>query len=859
MRRAVSWIAFAPVVVLVLVGASASRAAAPIGLSEPLIVHAQAASDLEKLAARELLRYLYRGSGKVGAIAADTAVPDAPGRTRILLDVAANNRMVTSLEKAGSVKLDRTALGEEGFRWKVANADGQAVLVITAARPVGVLYGVYLLLERLGFGFYLGGDTFPATGSPLTVDAALDESHTPAFAVRGALPWGNLPNAAWDLEDWKYYYDQLSKQGFNFVGFHQYDHEPWCAYSWQGKLVGGGPMLTSLDRHLGTVRPLGTAQFGFGAADYFDRDPFTSRCRLQDKERDDQIRRSQRTLAQSFDYAHTRGLKVGLGFELVGDPTDAQVQAHLEARISALLGNYPMLDAVWFFQSENMGNAGTEVKPGTALDALVQKHTATFAYLGSPRRVAEGARLTGFFDLVYRIVRRQRPGLPVAINGWGGDAWMHFTDFFLGLDKTLPKDVIFASQDNIYPTAAPAVSRVYGQLPPDRPRWPIPWWNSDGGGTRRDMWAPQCNTRPFVPICRDALAKKCQGLLGIHWCTRDVEEVAAYQARFAWNPKLTLEEFYDCLATRCFGTRWGQRMSRILQDLEALGPRWTGSLGLATELEPSLVRGYPPTKPDNLRKLAEIRGQLTAIHQEMLSAGQKEGIERIDWLAITIDWVTGFDKAILALQVDGAAQKLLAEAEAAKSRGDAAAAKQKARAAWDAVAASGLREALQTYPRKMSTMSEFGSLARIQVKAYATYLDLRDRVQAVLGEAPQELPALPVPAGSAPLIVGRQPHCLVAAGQDLPVACVVVSGEPVGSCVLHYRELGAARWKDVAMANSFRRTYTASIPGADLKEEHVGVEWYVSAQGPSNRPTFWPKGYPSVVWSATIVPQAEKM
>jgi hypothetical protein len=117
MRRAVSWIAFAPVVVLVLVGASASRAAAPIGLSEPLIVHAQAASDLEKLAARELLRYLYRGSGKVGAIAADTAVPDAPGRTRILLDVAANNRMVTSLEKAGSVKLDRTALGEEGFRW----------------------------------------------------------------------------------------------------------------------------------------------------------------------------------------------------------------------------------------------------------------------------------------------------------------------------------------------------------------------------------------------------------------------------------------------------------------------------------------------------------------------------------------------------------------------------------------------------------------------------------------------------------------------------------------------------------------------------------------------------------------------
>lgn len=250
-RRAVPWFAFASMAFLVLGIAFASRAAAPISLSEPLIVHAQAASDLEKLAARELLRYLYRGSGKLGAIAADSAVPSDAGRARILLDVAANNRLVAALEEAGSVRLDRAALGEEGFRWKVASADGRAVLVITAARPVGVLYGVYLLLERLGFGFYLGGDTFPAAGSRLEVDAALDESHVPAFAVRGALPWGNLPNAAWDLEDWKYYYDQLSKQGFNFVGFHQYDHEPWCAYPWQGKLVGGGPMLTSLDRHLG--------------------------------------------------------------------------------------------------------------------------------------------------------------------------------------------------------------------------------------------------------------------------------------------------------------------------------------------------------------------------------------------------------------------------------------------------------------------------------------------------------------------------------------------------------------------------------------------------------------------------------
>jgi hypothetical protein len=127
-------------------------------------------------------------------------------------------------------------------------------------------------------------------------------------------------------------------------------------------------------------------------------------------------------------------------------------------------------------------------------------------------------------------------------------------------------------------------------------------------------------------------------------------------------------------------------------------------------------------------------------------------------------------------------------------------------------------------------------------------------VRAVLGEDPPEAASPPVPAGSPPLVVGRQPQCLVEAGSDLPVSAVVVSGEPIESCVLHYRRLGADPWKQVPMSNTFRRTYAASIPGTELKEQDQGVEWYVAANGPSKRAAYWPKGYPAVVWSATILP-----
>ena len=462
--------------------------------------------------------------------------------------------------------------------------------------------------------------------------------------------------------------------------------------------------------------------------------------------------------------------------------------------------------------------------------------------------MAEGVRLSHAAQMAYRFVKKHRQDIPVIISGWGGDCWMHCSDYYIGLDKTLPKDVIFAAQDNLFVESEPRVAKAYGQLPPERQRWPIPWWDNDS----YSLWDPQCTTRHFVPVCRDVLAKKCQGMLAIHWLTREVEEVAAFQSRFAWNPGLTYEGFCDSFAERCYGKPWAARMSKIHRDLESLGPRWTGAYG-DSDIRPVTWNTKDHTgKKENRQKLADIRRQLVTIREEMVAQKRREGIERVEWLLTTIDWLTRYDDACLKMAADGPFGTLLKEAEAAQAKGDFAVAKRKAGAARDIMLHSGFREAIQTYPKKMSAMSEFGQFASIQIKTYGFYLALWERVKKILGPVPDDMAGPAVPRDTPPLLVGKMPGSVIDPSQSFSVSVVAVSGQPNAACTLNYRTVGGRAWKRLPMRATFRRTYSAAVPAADL--QGCAMEWYVEAVDQAGRAAHWPKGYPNVIWSAAISP-----
>jgi hypothetical protein len=134
-----------------VVAAASSAAPRELDLTGARIVIGANAAPMEVLAARELQRYL----GRIGAGRCEIANAPASGRTSIVLGTPASST-------AARAALSGKRLGEEGVVLRASLGR----LVFAAETPCGVLWAAYGLLERLGAGFYLGGDALDGAGPP---------------------------------------------------------------------------------------------------------------------------------------------------------------------------------------------------------------------------------------------------------------------------------------------------------------------------------------------------------------------------------------------------------------------------------------------------------------------------------------------------------------------------------------------------------------------------------------------------------------------------------------------------------------------------------------------------------------------
>jgi hypothetical protein len=852
-----------PLAVL-LAFAGAAHAADPgatLDLAGATIRQARNATDLERFAAREIARYfrLLTATGSAVQPLDDTGTGSAGGAT---VEVVIGTP--DSLPALKSQIPD--SLGEDGYVLRVV--PGKPVRLLVAGRePAGVQRGAYALVERLGVGFYLGGDALPEPRPALLIPADLDETRQPVFRIRGSLPWYNFLNSptTWDLEDFQVFFDQMAKMGNNFVGFHSYDSEPFAAYPWEGNWRMGAPAATSLDYGWGTVRGLKSDAFGFGTGRYFSYEVFGSRSAALRAEppqdsvgpwvfprrtpADEAILRAQAGLAQGLEYARRRGLHVCVGFELTGDPTVAETRRQTEARIRNLLATYPMMDHVWFWQSEGLGGGAAAAPLDSPLGAIVHRLRPTFAYLASEERIGEAARVAAWVEFAHGVVKRLRPDLKVVVSGWGGDAWMRFSDFYVGLDQVLPRDIVFAALDNIDPTAQAQVSEAYGKLSPGREKWPIPWFESDGGGSRRDQWFAQANVKPFTHLVRDARAKGCQGLLGIHWQTRGIEEVAAYTAQYAWNPDLTYADFYADFARKCFGETHGPEMASVLVRLEALGPRWTGASG---QIECGGFQWFSDDRrprDENFQALAEIDATLGRLAAACAEGPGQRHAERLRYLRASVAFARRFDRAALELSDGGRIATLVQEAENAKRQGQAGEATRRAREALEAMTLTPLGPAMEHYTARLTSQGDFGNLATINVKAYAAFLGLWERAQAALGER-RPLPGPSLKTNRPELIVKLPPSALPE-GAPFKVRAIAFSQHPLRELQLKYRAPGGP-WVARPLQLAGRHLFEADLPAEAVGA--AGVEYHVVAVDDRGVTAVAPVGFPEVVYSASALP-----
>lgn len=754
------------------------------------IVVAPDAPPLERLAAAEVQRYLAHLCGTVPPLR-DSLPEDDPA---VLIGGVAER-----YARAAGLGVPTE---QQEITIHTTREGGDARYFIMGGSPAATQWAAYRLLETLGCGFYLGGDALPEADPQRTIgDVNLRER--PVFAVRGTLPWYNFLNGptAWNPNDHRRFYDQLAKQGANFVGYHSYDWEPWAAYPTdfmgQTRMVCGEPAATTGAVHRRDIWGVSTVpveEYAFGTDTLFGRGLFGADVALDWRTHDEGIREAQAMLAESLRYARGRGIRTCVGFEVSGDPGNPASEEALRARLAHMVATYP-LDYLWLWQAEHRGSAILS----DVGDPTDREWADTFAYLGRPDRVAEGVRMARYVALGHRLLAEIASDVRLIISGWGGDRHMRFTDFYRGLHAVLPRDVIFSALDNIDPTAEPMVSAVYEGIARERECWPIPWFESDAGGTRRDQWSPQPNVHAFAPLIDDAERKGCAGILGIHWRTRAIEEVAGYTFRRAWEPTLAPQSFFARFAAASYGHAAGDEMAAIHTRLEEMGPRWTGAAGqvecrgfewFATAglrlLDPA---DAPPTPfrnrllPDGARtdELASLRARVAAL----ASGATGSRAERYVYLLAQMRWVAAYDAAALRLYPDGDVEGVIRDGEALVAQGRSDDARRAGEDALARIAASGLREAVQGYATSVTNQGEVGVVAVINGKAIVAYKALLRRAERLAGQpAPGALAGSPWPDD--PIILTPERFDVVVAGAATDVHVIVLArGAParVEACV----------------------------------------------------------------------------
>jgi len=744
---------------LMVVGMMACPAVAgAYRLAEVTVVVDAGAPEMVKLAGEEVRAYVYRLTSAWPTLAAQPP----GGKPAIILRSGPGNRLPTG----GADPAQNFAL--------YAEQDGQ---VVHGASDRATLWAAYHLIESWGVGFYLGGDAVPGPDAERKVEV-IEHAATPALAIRGNLPWFNFLNSptTWNPQDYKTFFAQLAKQKANFIGFHAYDHEPFGAYDiTDTKATMGGPLMTTSSEHRWwSPHVLATSDHVFGTDLFFDRGEWGCEVGIEEAwtfAPGRATRWQKQMMAEALAYAQRLGVHTCLGWEVTGNPDEPQVREAFRRRLQDTLASYP-LDYFWVWQSEGRGTGrrADGQQSGVALDADIRE---AFAYLGKDHDLSEPARITKFIRLAHATLAELAPKVRLIVSGWGGDQHMHFSTLYIGLDKVVPGDVIFSALDNIDPRLSDSVSKAYGQVGPNRQRWPIPWFESDGAHTRIDQTGPQTNVTAFEPLLKDTVSKGCQGALGIHWRTRNVEDVAGYLYRFGWNPRLTAAEFFAGYARDHYGPADAERMARVHLRLEEFGPQYVGARG-TTECgsrhfiwfttqgktpqpwEPNRASDLPDTS--RFGELEALRDDLLKRSREAADAGRAHAAVQYHDLARTIHWLVTRARVGLAIWGQAAPlEKRLREAEQLLEQRQVEPARKAASAILAELETYDFRSAFQALASTCRTRGELGMLATANARYGRYYTTFIERIARLMDrpmpqhrvtepwKGPEVLTVFPVP------------------------------------------------------------------------------------------------------------------
>jgi len=705
-------------------------------------------------------------------------------------------------------------LGEEGFALKKIILGGEESILLCADTPLGKTNAIYGFLKELGCEFRLGSEYIPSK---------LPESFTseiiikkPAFSVRGVLPFHSFFNGptAWDTQDYRTFIDQLIRSGSNTLTFHTYDSEPFSGYEENGIIKHAKPLKNSGESLAWRTNAMKTSEFLFGTKDLFNTESFGAKTTLLGLGKEDQIKKEMQVLKDAFEYAKKRGVKTGLGFEVIGDPTIAEDRERFIRQFESMVNYYDCLDFIVLWQEETKGAQGHPLKYDTHILPYTRDPKSKIINYGKYRRevfkrvvdetkglspffqqneegkisrATEGARLEMYGKLAHRILSRYEKSPQLVISGWGGEIRLVSAEYYDGLDKLLPKDIMFSSLDNIAPQTK--VDGIYGVLPHDRQRWPIPWIESDG-----DQWHPQPHIQLFESMTKNMLQTGSQGFIAIHWRTRDVEMNYGYLNDFAWDTTLTADKYFQKFAEKYEDSGHAKEIKEIMSGLDNLGYRWVGGQGQ----NECANFTWGPGEDEKLKKLIGFKAKLDSVLPNIQS-----GKEYVEWINHQMQWIIDYNAAELKGIKANELLKKLDESTTDEKRAIAL-------KIIELLSGNDLAKAMHSYAKSITTRGEYGVLATINTKAGKDWNEMLKKARCILGISGDLKNEEWVPETQiiVPRFLGS-----VSQGDDVKIDAIVLGGE---STVLSYRILGTKNWRSLPIWSKSGWVQTFLIPGVNV-------------------------------------------
>lgn len=531
------------------------------------IVVPKSASQVEHLAASELKSFLSK------IYPADVFVirnnkPTEESKWVISIGTQQSSPRIASLLKSSPKP--------EGYVWATHKLGGRENALLLGGDSAGVLYGVYGLLEKLGYGFYLTYDTTPdLSDKAFSFDGWNIENH-PLKSIRMVFNWHNFLSGCtgWDLPQWEEWIRQSQKMGFNYAMVHAYGNNPMFTYSFNGIAKQVGYVATTRkgrdwgNEHVNDVRRM-------PGGNIFSKAEFGCEAALVSDEK--RIDAKQALMKQVFAYAESRGMNIAFAFDvdtgsvlqqdmILSLPESARFHngnlwlprpdveagyAYYKTQVSALLKLYPQIDMIPIWRRSTAQEWGKLTKAEMLPDSWAKEYRQWIEKKPEADKLAQAVPSFAL-GKVMQAVRRAlnelgRPEVKLGMGSWG-HGWVP------ALVEFLPEEVILMPLDSNYlRTRAGSFFEREGDfrvLQTAKGRiMPIIWSHHDDG----DYIGRPIHPHENFDSTLDRLDAK--GYAIIHWMTRPFDLYFKHHERQVWSQSRNEPYRETCLrmAENCFG------------------------------------------------------------------------------------------------------------------------------------------------------------------------------------------------------------------------------------------------------------------------------------------------------------------